>query len=514
MRQLISTRPLVYRAYQTITEGVRGADWNLYIPDNEKLETWLTEAIEPIWSDLIANAVASVFYGFAVCEVWGEKIDEWVYPRQPVFPCPETVELRVNAEGEYAGYRQTDYWIGGRRVEVPVERSIHWVYGGPPHNDPYGIGALRVITDYARDQAQALGYALEVAYRDAIPIMVATVPQTGVSEAGANAEAEAVYDRLVAGRLLVHKSLNGETVKIDAVQPNASAVKDIMTLVDYEDRQIALGLLVALRTMYNAAGDGGSYSLVEVQRDEADDLIAGIIGSLRPGLERFVEMVLTANGYGDLMFDLDIERPSDMTKRAARNLMVDLVRAAGLSGQIDIDRLANLSGLPVVLPQDVAPDVETPPESEEMEPVGKEKMARKVELPPAALEARRQLDIRYEAVRTELERAELKSARDLTPWIERCMADAEAVYRDVRNAEPPELSRAIRADWGRYATRLWKSYQADIDGLRDGLISIALRGIDTTEREGRARENLWRKLAAKAAASVYTYFTDLERARV
>ena len=520
LRQLIATRPLIYHAYQTITEGIRGASWRLYIESRKDIESWLSECIEDIWSHLAANAAASIFNGFAVAETWFKRNGVWLEPQRPVFPYCETVTVKVLEGGEYGGFKQTDNWIAGEsEVVIPPEKSIHWVYGGPPHNDPYGIGALRVIQQYAIDQSEALAYAVETSFRHAAPITFVTIPQTGMSVTGADNMTEEIHTKLLANRLVVHKSVTGEKIEATAIQPPQNAVKDIMNLVDYDDRQIALGLLVALRTMYNAAGEGGSYNLVEVQQSHADQLLAGIIDSLRPGFERLVEITLTANGYPDLEFDFDVEKPSELTVRATRQMMVDLLKTAGLSDKVDWERMQDVAGLNVLLPE-----AEGELEGEEVipaVPISKltegEKLARRVEVPPSARVARQLLDSYYKPKKEGLEAALnegiVKDKTGLQIWVDGCIEVARDVYSRVMDDGPPVLSTAICADWKGYAKRLWTAYIDDIKVLDGGLKSLEVRGQPTEDVDKTQRENLARKLASKTMGTVFAYFTYLQQAK-
>lgn len=519
MRQLVATRPLVYHAAHTITEGVRGASWRLNIPDRLDLEEWLSECIERLWSHVASKATGAVFMGFKVGEAWFKQNGIMLEPQKPVFAPCETVRMHVDDNSTVIGYRQEDqWWMKGKYVEIPYEKALHWVYGDLFHNNPYGIGALRVITDFATDQSEALAYAVETSFRHAAPITFVTFPQTGSSVTGADEATEEIHTKLFDNRLVVHKSVTGEEIKAVAIQPPADAVKDIMSVVDYDDRQIALGLLVSLRTMYNAAGEGGSYNLVEVQRDHADQLLSGIIDSLRPGFERLVEITLAVNGYPDLQFDFDIEKPSELTVRATRDLFMKLIQTAGLTEKVDLTRLGELSGLPILLP-DAEEEIEGEEKPEaEPEPTTGEKLARKVPIPAGAKEARQLLDSYYQPTKAELENAIreglVKSRSDLQGWVKRSIEQAETVYRQVKETEPPELSKALKADWRKYSGRLWGAYTGGVKTLESALASMKLRGRDVSEIEKTQRGNLARKLADKTMASLFAYFSDLQRATV
>ncbi len=525
MRALIAHHPLVFRAYQMIVEGVRGASWRLYIPDREDLAEKIEEWLEGLWAHISTNAANAVFDGFQVCETWFQPDAEgWRVPQPPVFPFPETVRVRIEGAGRFNGFKQIDFWQGKQEIYVPPEKSIHWVYGGAIHNDPYGLGALGVIQQYAKDQAEALAYAVETSYRHACPLTFVTVPQAGYDNAGADAAAQDIKLRLLDNRLLVWKSIAGERVEATAIQPPQNAVADIMRMVDYDDRQIALGLLVALRTFYSGAEEGGSYSLVEVQRDTADQLLSGIIESLRPGFERFVQIILTANGYPDLDIDFTVEKPSELTLKAAREMIRDLIKSAGMAERLDYDRLTDLAQLNILKPEEemveeaaLPPADETPAEEVPVAPVTAEvtKMARKVEIPENAREARRQLDAFYQAKIPTLEAAILdgtvKSDKLLAQWTEQCGDHARTTFEHCCGVAP-SLSRELTADWRAYPRRMWTAYQNDLRTLTDGIASMKLRGRPVDETAATQRQNLAKKLASKALGSVYQYFTDLQRA--
>jgi hypothetical protein len=224
-----------------------------------------------------------------------------------------------------------------------------------------------------------------------------------------------------------------------------------------------------------------------------------------------------------LEFDLDIDRPSDLTQRATRALMIDLLKTAGMEGRIDFERLSNLSGLPILLPEDemeaAVEELPEEPEQTDIEKMGRvkvDKMTRKGIVPPEAREARQQLDIHYQPKIKELENAlmtgAVKTRAHLSIWIDECIGVAEKVYEQIKEMEPPVLTRDLRADWRGYAARLWKSYTDSLNSLDAGLRSMRLRGRDVSKIELTQRGNLARKLADKAMSTIFAYFTDLMEA--
>lgn len=507
MRALIRD-PLVYRAIVGVEQAVSSHDWHIEVPGKASAEEMVNLMFGLLWEKLVRGALRSVWYGSQVMELYFPLVEDGYYWPSISVPPMDYVVLRTDDNGNYAGFKQTVRGLDDVRVDRDYSTLFSWCAVG---NDLYGLGALETVYPYVINAGTVNDQIETMAERQNWPMGIIGVPGDGrSSDAGRKAFADdiaALPSKEIP--ILSYMQYSGNPVTLNTVQPVQGAIQDALKAVDVWRREIALGLLVSLRTFYNSPMDGGSYSLTQVQQSEFDRIVEGIWRGLMPGITEIISRVLEAN-WGSCEFELQLEHTDDLSLENARQTLQGLLDQA--APHIDIPALVEQVGLPLVEGESVVDSSTAGRRSmidmrglESTDPTEVRKTARKIKA---------EFDRYYDREQGRLEKAlgGDDSASLIRAAVKDSLAHGKAIYRAYMGALP-ELPDDLSADYRRRGSVLASRYKRTVDSITEDYDSMALRYppevVDPKRKN--ALKNAARKVADKAAKAGAYLFADLSR---
>ena len=343
--------PIVYRSAMAILQTILSQNFRITCT-NSRAEKWINNAIEPVWEKIITGASGCYWYGFQVGELYYHKGQNGKYYPKIKFPFPDYIEVRLNDNNDYIGFRQRSQ---KRTIEVDGENSVLWTFGVGIHGNPYGYGILDSIYKSATNYSRILDKVLLMADRQNWPVTIIDVPGDG-------ANSDSIDDFVKDLANLPYKDIPfsafknysmDRKVEIFSVAPQTGAIQESLKAADQYLRDIGSGMLVSLRTFYNSPNDGGSYNLVSVQQSEFDRIVRGMWRVITPGIEKIIKRTLEIN-FGKTAsenFELDIEYFDEVTRLAARDILSDTIQS--IQSSINYPKLLDLAGLPGLIDKDI-----------------------------------------------------------------------------------------------------------------------------------------------------------------
>ena len=349
-RRGVNRHPSAGRAWQSLVNVISGASYTLSVLDNSGKEVdvaseWGQYQLERWFDFLISNAIDYAFYGFQVCEYSISGRDDLDlynkrYLKEIVFPYPENIIIQLKGN-MYKTYMQTY-----PKEIYPVEGfTAHWVYGIIAHNNPYGSGIMNGLYDLMIDWAKVLDYLMEITRMYGWPKVIGQVPIAGTD----NTTLQALMNTLAdfwknKGIIMIPQGPLGEKTDIKAVSPVTGALRDVIDVLHYLDKEIIIGMLGVARLFYDSKGEGGSYSLVEMQKSEADGIRKGLMQGIIPPLEKLFLHVLSFNFANISEVKIDFNYPEEVADRAHRALVEELIKKQDPALLAILDREKILDG--------------------------------------------------------------------------------------------------------------------------------------------------------------------------
>lgn len=502
--------PVMNTAQSVIINIIANSNYTISIPENQgkRIRKHIMDHISPLWYPLVANALNAIFYGFQVGEFYvkEEKINRFYPPALPIFPYPETIKIAMG-EGEFIGFKQihSNWFSGDRTTPVTAEESYLWRYGGMLHNNPYGQGILEIVSPLVQERDEAVDNALATAYSHADPLVFVGINQKGYGRAGTDGMVEDVEAELLTNRILVYRMAVDNQLKVESIPTSNSAVADIMSIVEYYDRQIAMAAQIALRAFYSSPDEGGSYNLVEVQRSVMDQRIAGMMDMIEPGIAYFISWWLSQNGY-DIPVEVQIEKPDELSMRAARQTLNNVINMGfpEALNRLDLDKLSSIADYNIF--KDNKPNTRKGYKTTNV---------KGTDIQDRAKELREVLD-GYVNKNTPKAREELESSKNITntirKWINTSIAQAKSIYREYVDSNIPTLPDDIEDDWKSKPKHWSKAIKRKLEAINDGIHSLAIRyGPQNDKLEGQL-DNAYNTLVERILGSANIYFQDLMRA--
>jgi hypothetical protein len=503
--------PPVYRSWMAILEAVRSFEYFIKVSNNEAAERWINEAIGRSYNEIITNACNAVLMGFQVAEmVYLDGEDGLKWPLF-VWPYPDYVRVKIE-NGEYKGFyqdnRNINRWAGtsGEEVEVSAEQSILWSYGPAIHGNPYGRGLMQSVYDYATDFKTVLDSAKTSTDRQNYPLIIMGMAQGMFGKDDIDDYCASFAKNIKTYGVAAFSKPNSEKmVELETIQPVQSAVPDAVKLANDYVRYVAMGMLASLKTFFNAADDAGSYALSQVQLASFDRIITGIYETLKPGLETIIRRLLRAN-FGDVEFELDVERVDELSLQAAAKTFDELVNRGNEQALelLDIKRLADKANKPI--------RGETLYDS-----TTKERLAKlpEDELDRLRAEQKREFrdwyDDNLDALAVEIYRADETRARSIAKkWTQLGAQKAKAFYVETYGENPPPLPEQLDDLWETKPATLARQYRNTVDSIRLNEQEKTARGVEPSEQP---LKNAAQKLADRLLKTANLYYADLNRQR-
>lgn len=355
--------PLIYRCANGIIQNLLAHDWTIEC-SNSRAEKWINQAFAPIMENIVSNSSACYYYGFQVGEVYFTKYKDNKWHPRVKFPFPDYIEIKMDELNEYGGFRQKYT----KNIEVDADNSILWTFGSGvgTHNNPYGSGILDVVYSSAKNYISIMNKILLMADRQNWPVTILDVPGTGTNQDSLNDFAKELANLPYKDiPFCAFKNYDPEnSIKPVVISPEKGAIEGSLKAADQYLRDIALGMLVSLRTFYNSPNDGGSYSLTQIQQTEFDRVVKGLWRTIKPGIDKIIKKTLKIN-FGlsaSNNFEFNIEHHDEITRTAARDLFNSVIK--DFVDVLDINKLSGLSGLHGIIRE---PDENMVSDSEELE---------------------------------------------------------------------------------------------------------------------------------------------------
>ena len=349
-RRGVNRHPSAGRAWQSLVNVISGASYTLNVLDNSGNEVdaaseWGQYELERWFDFLISNAIDYAFYGFQVCEYAISGRDDLDlynkrYLKEVVFPYPENIIIQLKGN-MYKTYMQ----MYPKEISPHEGFTAHWVYGIIAHNNPYGSGIMNGLYDLMIDWAKVLDYLMEITRMYGWPKVIGQASIAGTD----NNSLQALMNTLVdfwknKGIIIIPKGPMDEKLDVKAISPVTGALKDVIDVLHYLDKEIIIGMLGVARLFYDSKGEGGSYSLVEMQKSEADGIRKGLMQGIIPPLEKLFLHVLSFNFANISEVKIDFNYPEEVADRAHRALVEELIKKQDPALLAILDREKILDG--------------------------------------------------------------------------------------------------------------------------------------------------------------------------
>jgi len=324
------------KAVLTIIKApIQSVVWSISSEDSEVAE-FCKDALQLVWGNLINAMLNALNFGFQGFEkIWRDLDGYWVY-KKFLDLHPDTINIRVNEQGDFDGLEQQTI-IGGPAI-IPVEKSFVFT-NEKRFGNFYGRAKLRSAYTYWFIDKYTYDFENMYFERYAQPIVKGSAP-SGFTQTGGNTSSPAQQDNLEY-LLTILKGLRGSSAIVlpsdtDPVTKERKWAVDFLEAerrgADFTARHNQLDLMKARaifapELVFSSPMGGSSYALAREHATVFTGAEEAILTNIKHHIDHYIlpQLVVYNFGVNAARAVWDYEAISTETKNLIRDLVVAMV---------------------------------------------------------------------------------------------------------------------------------------------------------------------------------------------